>query len=279
MAWISGALSVEGAALLDEGRPHDAVEVLRRAVAAGESAAPDLLVRAYLESGHWHCIVDWLGPLVDQGAVRYAGRLGVALIEIGSIERAENALRLALGTGDMAAASDLAILLRDGGRLVEAVSLLADAAEAGDPRAGANLSEVLLEAGRIADATVAAEKYLDESRPDTVVALGDVRVAEGRHDEAAGYYRRGVELGALRGHTAYGTFLLEVCGDAEAAEREYRAGEECREPGWAFTLGRFLVDEGRPDEARDYLQLALEHGDESAQAVLFEIDGEDPYED
>ena len=86
-----------------------------------------------------------------------------------------------------------------------------------------------------------------------MVALAEVRAQQGRHGEAdAAVPARG---GARR---AAGTHLLRavpaaVRGDAAAAEREFREAERLAEPGWAFTLGRFLLDEGRPDEARDYL--------------------------
>lgn len=280
-------LAAQGAAFLDEGRPHEAVEVLRRGVAAGEPHAPDLLIRAYLESGHWHCVVDWLAPLVDQGAVRYARRLGVALAEIGDVERADEVLRLAMKAGELAAVNDLAILLCQRDRLAEAVALLTGAAEAGDPRAGANLSSVLLESGDLRRAAEAAEAYLHDARPDTFVALGDVRAVQGRADDAEQCYRRAIELGAMRAieqgavraHTAYGGFLLEVRGDVVGAEREHRIAAERGEPGWAVALGRFLLDDDRPDEAREYFQHALDHGDSSVLVVLAEIDGEDPYED
>lgn len=276
---MSGALAERGAALLDEGRVHDAVEVLRRAVAAGEPAAPDLLIRAYLDSGHWHCVVDWLGPLVEQGAAQYASRLAAALVGLGDLTRACDLLQLAVTSGDLAAANDLAILLHDKGHLTEAVQLLTDAAEAGDPHAGANLAAVLLESGDLRHAAEAAEKYLHESRPDTFAALGDVRATQGRDGEAIEHYERAIELGAVRGHTAYAAFLLDVRDDADGAEREYRNAARRREPGWAATLGRFLVELGRPDEAREYLQHALDHGDVSVEELLILIDGEDPYED
>jgi tetratricopeptide (TPR) repeat protein len=273
------ALTAQGSALLDAGDPHAAVEILRRAVAADEPAAPDLLIRAYLESGHWHCVIDWLGPLVEQGAVQYAARLGVALAESGDVDRAEVAFRRAVDAGEIAAANDLAILLHRQNRLPEAVRLLTDAAEAGDPQAGANLSSLLLEAGELDAAARAAERWLDEARPDTLVALGDVRAAQGRDADAEQLYRRAIELGAVRAHTAYAGFLLDVRGNPEAAERELRAAGERREPGWAANLGQYLLDDGRPDEAREYLEFALDRGDESVRVALAEAAGEDPYED
>lgn len=275
----SEPLSTEGAALLEADRPLEAVEVLRRAVAAREQSAADLLVRAYLDSGSWHAAAHWLEPLVAQGHVRFAGWLGVALAQIGDADRAEDALRLAVGSGDLAASNDLAILLRDQGRLDEAVTLLVRAADAEDPQAAANLIAMLCEAGDVDTANEMAQRYCDDARPDTLVALADVRVAQRRDGEAEDLYRRAGELGALRAHTAYGAFLLAVRGDAEAAEREFRKAARHEEPGWAYTLGRFLLDDGRPDEARGYLQLALDTGAQAAVGALAELDGEDLTDD
>jgi tetratricopeptide (TPR) repeat protein len=271
--------AAEGAALLAARRALDAVDVLRQGVAVGEPSAPDLLARAYLDSGSWRAAADWLSPLVEQGHVRFAGRLGVALAELGDEERAEAALRLAVDSGEIAAANDLAILLRDQGRLREGVQLLEHAAAAGDPQAAANVVQLHLEAGDLLSAIATAEPYADESRPDTIVALGDVRATQGRGDDAEALYRRACELGGLRAHTAYGQFLLTGRGDSAGAEREFRMAELHAEPGWAYTLGRFLVDEGRDDEARYYLQIAVDAGDAAAAEALAELDGEEPSDD
>lgn len=274
-----GPLCAEGAALLAADRPHDAVDVLLRAVAGGEPGAADLLARAYLDSGSWHAAAEWLGGLVERGEVRFAGRLGVALAELGDVERAEAALRSAVASGEVAAANDLAILLRDGGRLAEAVAVLVPWADAGHGQAAANLVALHLEAGDLAAALDRAQAYADERRPDTLVALAEVRTAQGRVAEAEDLHRRAVDGGALRAHTAYGHFLLGVRGDLAGAEREYLAARRHREPGWAWTLGRFLLDDGRPDEARPYLAHAAATGDRVAAEELALLDGEDPADD
>ena len=274
-----GRLSATGVALLDAGRTDEAVDVLRHAVAAAEPGADDLLARAYLDGGDWYAAVDLMGRLVAHGHVRFAGRLGVALAQVGDIDRAEEAFLLALEHGELAACNDYAILLTQENRFDEAVPLLRRAADAGDPQAAANLVELLYESGDLRAALQIAERYADESRPDTVVALALVRAATGRADEAEGLYRRAVQLGALRAHSAYGTFLLAVRGDAAAAEREFREAARHDEHGWQFTLGQFLVDDGRAMEARPYVAVAAALGDDEAVRLLAEIDGEDPYDD
>src|SRR5205085_1160059 len=108
------------------------------------------------------------------------------------------------------------------------------AADAGDPQAAANLVELLFESGDLGTAVQVAERYADEARPDTLVALADVRAAVGRADEAEGLYRRAGDLGALRAHGAYGGFLLAWRGDAGGAEREFREAGRHDEPGWEY---------------------------------------------
>lgn len=269
------SLSAQGAQLIDANQPAEAVEVLRRAVASGEPGAVELLVRAYLEAGSWQECIDWLAPQVTEGHVELAGWLGVAYAGVGDAEGAERALRLAVDHGQVAAANDLAILLRDDDRMAEAVHVLTRAAEAGDWQAPANLVELHLEAGDLAAASAAAERYADEARPDTIVALGDVLAAQSRPEPAERAYRRAVELGALRAHTALGQFLFTAHGDARAAEEQFREAWERNEPGWAFTMGRFLVDVGRSDEARDFLEDAAARGDDDAADLLDELDGVD----
>ena len=270
--------STEGSALIEAGYPLDAVELLRQAVAAGEPSAPDLLVRAYLESGSWHAAAEWLTPLVAAGHDRFAGPLGLALVEIGDRDRAEDMLRLAISSGDLSAANDLAILLRDADRAGEAVNVLVQAADAGEAYAGANLVELHLEAGNLLAAVEAAERYAHDSRPETLVALAEVRAHQDHLDEAEHLHRRAAQLGAVRAHTAHGRFLQQARGDWAGAEREFREAERRAEPGWAYTLGRFLLDDGRPDEARSYLRLAADDGDNTAAETLIELDG-DPTDD
>ena len=181
--------------------------------------------------------------------------------------------------GEAVAANDLAILLRDTDRMAEAVHVLRHAAEGGDEQAPANLVAVYLEAGDLITAAEAAERYADESRPDTIVALGDVRAAESRPDAAEDAYRRAIQLGGVRAHSAYGQFLLAAYGDAAGAEDQFRLAWRHNEPGWPYQLGRFLIDDGRPEDAREFLEVAAGWGDREASDLLDEIDGVDPADD
>ena len=61
---------------------EEAVDPLRRAVAAGEPGAPDLLARAYLDSGDWPGCIEWLGPYVEQGHVRITVHCEGAILTI-----------------------------------------------------------------------------------------------------------------------------------------------------------------------------------------------------
>jgi tetratricopeptide (TPR) repeat protein len=274
-----GPLSRRGKDLLDDDRPAEAVDVLRRAVAAGEPGSADLLARAYLDSGSWQACIEWLAPHVARGHAEFAGRLGVAYAALGDVDNAEDALRLAVESGETVAANDLAILLRDTDRLAEALHVLRQAAEAGDEQAPANLVALYLEAGELIEAAAAADRYADESRPDTIVALGDVRAAESKPAAAEQAYLRAIQLGGVRAHTAYGQLLLAAYDDAAGAERQFRLAWRHNEPGWPYTLGRFLIDDGRPEEAREFLEEAASWGDRDASDLLNEIDGVDPADD
>ena len=251
-----GPLSAQGRALLDAGRPDEAVDVLRRAVAAAEPGAADLLARAYLDSGDWPGASSGSARSSRSGHVRFAGRLGVALAQVGDVDRAEEALRLALSTASALAANDFAILLRTGDRVRRGGAVLRHAADGGDPQAAANLVALYLRR-RPARAAEAAERYADESRPDTIVALADVRAADEPRGRGRGRCTGApIQLGALRAHTAYGSSCSRPAGDAAGAEGEFREGARHDEPGWPYTLGRFLVDDGRPEEAREFLEVA-----------------------
>jgi tetratricopeptide (TPR) repeat protein len=255
----------------DHGRHREIVLLLRRAVAAGEWSAFGLLASAHLARGERREAVEVLTPAVMGGGhhPELAGVLGEALAALGDYDHAEDAFLIGVDAGDPGAMNDYGVFLRDRGRTQEAAFALDRAARAGDDLAPLNLVALHLE--ELADPLTAealAEQFHDESRPSTLVALADVRLASGRLDDAETLYRRATELGGACAHIYYGWFLQDRRGDLAAAEDFLRRAHEAGESGAAYHLGRFLHDAGRMDEALPWLEESAAGGDEEAEELL-----------
>lgn len=251
-------------------RHEERLALLRRALASGEPSAPGLLAHEYLARGERREAAEVLGPAVmvrrESGL---AGLLGETLAAIGHHESAEEAFLVGFDGGDPAATNDYGVFLRDRGRTQEAQYVLDRAVRLGDDLAALNLVALHLEElDDPATATELAEGFLDESKPATLLALADCRLAAGRLDEAAELYRRAAERNAPCAHIYYGWFLRDRREDLAGAEEQLRRAHEIGEPGAPFHLGRFLFDHGRPDEAQPYIEEAARRGDPDAEAVL-----------
>ena len=268
--------SAEGAALIEAGYPLDAVDLLRQAVASGEPSGPDLLLRAYLDSGNWHAAAEWLTPLVAAGHVRFAGALGQVFLEIGDRDRAEEMLRLAVESGDAARRPTTwqsCSATRAG--TPRRCTCWSRAADAGEPYAGSNLVELHLEAGNLPAAIEAAERYADERRPETLVALAEVRARQGHPDEAERLHRRAEQLGALRAHTSYGRFLQRGArglGAARARVPEGRAARRARR-GPTPSAGSCWTTAALAKPAATWSGPPT-IGDNSAAEALIDLDGD-----
>jgi Tfp pilus assembly protein PilF len=198
-----------------------------------------------------------------------AGLLGETLAALGDHEGAEAAFLVGLDEGDPGAMNDYGVFLRGRGRTQEALYVLDRACRLGDDLAPLNLVALHLE--ELADpatATALAEAFLDDTKPATLVALADCRLAGGQVDEAGELYRRAAELGAPCAHIYHGWFLRDRRDDVDGAEEQLRRAHELGEPGAPFHLGRFLFDHGRPGEAQRFFEEAAWHGDPDAVAVL-----------
>jgi Tfp pilus assembly protein PilF len=279
----STPLSDQAQALLDsdEDRHDEAIAVLRRALAQREPGSAALLARAYLDRGQWHRTVELLTPLVRKTTgperAELALPLAEALTEVGDPEDTEDAYRIAISGGDPAAFNGFGVFLGNRGRTREAARALLRAAEGGDDAAPLNLVMMLWENDDEHEpgaARRAADRWADESRPTTLLALAFLRAAQARYDDAEEIYRRAARLGADRGHIEYARFLQRARDDLDAAEAELAAAEAEQEPGWALAYGLFLIDTGRPDEARGYLTHAAYWGSTGAVTALREMDGE-----
>ncbi len=253
-----------------ERRHRERVALLRRALASGEPSAPALLASAHLDRGERREAVDVLTPMVhtdERGEL--AGLLGETLAALGDHDGAEEAFLVGSAAEDPGALNDYGVFLRGRGRTQEAVYVLERAARAGDDLAPLNLVALHLE--ELADPVVAAElaeRFHDEARPSTLIALADVRLAFGREDDADALYRRATELGGACAHIYYGWFLQDRREDLVTAEEHLRVACEVGEPGAAYHLGRFLFDTGRADEAQAWFEEAADAGDQDALDVL-----------
>jgi Flp pilus assembly protein TadD len=279
---VAEPLCTRAQLLLDdaEDRHDEAIAVLRSALAEREPSALRLLVRAYRERGYRAEIIELLTPRASAAEPDLAAQLGDALAAAGASDRAEDAYELAVSGGDVAAMNSFGVFLRHRNRLKEAERMLLRAAEAGDDMAPVNLVEVQWEGvGDPRVATRTAERWADESRPTTLLGLAYARACDGRYDEAEVLYRRAAELGGYRGHIEYAMFMQEARDDVDAAEREFQAAGEAQEPGWALAYGRFLVDCGRKNESREYLEHAAYWGDLEALRLIEELDTGDAYDD
>ena len=72
---------------------------------------------------------------------------------------------------------------------------------------------------------------------------------------------------------------VQLTADTDPAEDQFRLAWRHNEPGWPYQLGRFLIDDGRPEDAREFLEVAAGWGDRDASDLLNEIDGVDPADD
>jgi Tfp pilus assembly protein PilF len=244
--------------------------LLRRALAGGEPSAPALLASAHLERGDRREAVDVLAPVVfSHERPELAGLLGETLAALRDHEAAEAAFLVGVAADDPGALNDYGVFLRGRGRTQEAVYVLERAARAGDDLAPLNLVALHLE--ELADPEAAAElaeRFHDETRPSTLIALADVRLAFGREDDAEVLYRRATELGGACAHIYYGWFLQDRREDLDAAEKHLRRAWDVGEPGAAYHLGRFLFDTDRADEAQAWFEEAADTGDQDALEVL-----------
>jgi Tfp pilus assembly protein PilF len=253
-----------------EERFEERVLLLRRALAGGEPSAPALLASAHLERGERREAVDVLAPVVfSHERTDLAGLLGETLAALRDHEAAEAAFQVGVAADDPGALNDYGVFLRGRGRTQEAVYVLERAARAGDDLAPLNLVALHLE--ELADPEAAAElaeRFHDETRPSTLIALADVRLAFGRAGDADALYRRATELGGACAHIYYGWFLQDRREDLVAAEEHLRRAWDVGEPGAAYHLGRFLFDTDRADEAQAWFEEAAYTGDQDALEVL-----------
>ncbi len=272
-------LTAEASALRDiddAGESHDkAIELLVAAVAAGEHDAPELLATCLVERGLHTYARQILQQAVDAGRLDLARFLADEAAELGEAELAERAYRVAITEGDVEALNNYGAFLKDEGRLDEAITILRRAIDAGDDYASAILVSLYAEErGDLDKARQLGERYLDESKPKTFIALADVYGLLGRHDEQENLLDRAIELNAPCAHIEKGSFLRDVRDDVDGAEREFWAARDADQLGWGYELGSLLWETDRVRDAIVVLNHAANWGDADAADLLQEIAAE-----
>ena len=254
--------SAEGAALIEPVTRWTRWTCSARPSPAGEPSGPDLLVRAYLESGNWHAAVEWLTPLVAAGHVRFAGALGHGA----GRDRGPGP-----GRGDAAAGRRLR---RPGARPTTWRSC--SATRTGPARRCTCWRGRPTPASRTPDPTWSSCTWRpatcrQRSRSPNATPTRAARrrrspwprCAAGRATPTrpSACTAGPCELGALRAHTAYGQFLQHVREDWAGAEREFREAERLRRArlGLHPRAGSCSTT-GDPTRPGAYLELAATTG-------------------
>jgi tetratricopeptide (TPR) repeat protein len=168
-----------GRALLDIGRPEEAADAFRAAIAAEPA---------------------WAEP---------RGHLGWALVSAGepeaALEALKGALALAPDAGWLHRTRAYALAMLD--RTKEAVEAAEIGARADPTTAQAHevLADMRLAAGDARGARQAAEaaRELDPDQPGPHISLGDVALEQDRYPEAEGHYRAALALDAENTHALY----------------------------------------------------------------------------
>lgn len=110
----------------------------------------------------------------------------------------------------------------------------------------------------------------DRAEATRVYAQGMQAFEQGGATEAAGYMERALELDPTFTTAAYtlGQLQQQRLGDPESAEQNFRRAldHEPDNPRFAYRLGTALADQGRHEDALQYLEQALAEEPENARA-------------
>ena len=221
--------------------------MLRQGVATGEPSAPRPAGPGLPGERQLARRRRVAGPLVAQGHIRFAGRLGLALAEIGDTRPRR---------GGAAAGRRLRGAHR-GQRPRDPAPRRRPARRGGAGARTRRRRRRPLRRGEPGGAAPGGGRpprrrstppngTCDDRRPETLVALAEVRAQQHRADEAERLHRRAVQLGARARtpHTAGSCSRSGGTGRGRSASSGRPSG--AAEPGWAYTLGRSCSTTGDP---------------------------------
>ncbi|MFI9325857.1 tetratricopeptide repeat protein [Kitasatospora aureofaciens] len=258
-AGLTRAVWGEAFALIRQGRPEDALDVLREHTERDDPLARRFTALALKE----------LGRLDEaQAACREAHALGnpdglvdlaQILAERGRLDEAENALRRAARAGATNAWFNLGVLLADRGKTRPAIRAYRKAVAAGDLDALGNLGGLLADTGQTHEAEAVLRRAVERGNREAELELANVLKYLHRTDEAQQLYERLIDHGDARARTNLGN--LHAANDRpEQAEQAYRAALDAGLPVAHEYLGRHLAGQERWHDAVPHLRHAVEQG-------------------
>lgn len=192
------------------------------------------------------------------------------------LERAMEVSRVGVGKdASSMTASGLSRIVASLGGLQSAEEVLKTLYEAGDIESGVNLGVLLVATGRPDEGVALLKRAVDQGSPDAAYNLGTIYQQRKNLREAEIYFRRALEMGDKEASYGLGV-LFEVKGDWARAEEFYRRSHEVDGYQRATNnLAIALYKLGRQDEAKRYLELARDSGDELAAYNLASMFPED----
>jgi tetratricopeptide (TPR) repeat protein len=253
----------------EAGKPLEAEEMYRRALASGKTAAAFNLGGLLAEAGRFEEAEEIYRRAVDDGHVYAAINLSVLLDDVGRASELPDVCRRVADAGGSDAAFNLGRLLAEEERLEEAEEMYRRAADDGVPEAARNLGRLLSVAGRLEEAEEVYRRAADAADPTAANNLGCMLADAGRTTEAEGMWRRAAGAGNVFAVMNLG-ILLDEMGRVNEAEEMYRRvldGTGRTEEAEAMyrraanNLGRLLTDSGRTEEAKILGNLAGDGSD------------------
>jgi tetratricopeptide (TPR) repeat protein len=283
------SLTVLGQLYARKGREKGDLDSFRRAEEAANSAlarspdhAPAVALRAsvYLSQHRFGEALRVARDLYDRSPsnIEALATMADAHFELGQYTEAEKAVRTLTDKagGDPAVLARRASIAQVKGRTAEAVTLLQQAAGAmrrtADPGQEiawfeARLADLYFHSGCVDE----SERHFDaalqlfERYPVALTGLADVRVAQGRFQDAADLYERAVSESPQPRRLFALAAVEETLGRVDEAQRHYQQGEESArtagvvQPAYYRDLAVFYADRlGRSAEAVAFAQQDLE---------------------
>lgn len=265
----------------DVARQVEGERVLRRGAEEGHAGCLFALSGVLADDpGRVDEAEEILRDLVDQGYPDPLNDLGLLLWNRRtpeSIDEAESLYRRALeiDPDDRVVLLNLGVLLRHKGvedevACKESREMSRRAAELGDLKARFNLGNWYNDHDQPDEAAEHYRLAADEGHVEAHTSLGILLVAKGEVDEAERCYRYAAEHGDAMAMNNLGVLLLRRDGDdaRDEAFGLFERSAEGGDPHGMAAKGKVFYQQGRLDQAREWLRRAAAEGSERAAELL-----------